>query len=158
MFGKTYNGQYATRKYCKACHKIQKDAWYAKNRERIGEKNKVWNEANSEKRKEISKKYTEKYIASGRSKAKAKECREKKPEQYRAYVNFRRKKLRKATPLWADLQAIRNIYQEAQIHKLTVDHIIPLQGEFVSGLHVHNNLQLLPQSENFKKGNKYAVC
>jgi len=35
-----------------------------------------------------------------------------------------------------------------------VDHIIPLQGEFVSDLHVHNNLQIIPRSKNRSRKNK----
>jgi hypothetical protein len=36
-----------------------------------------------------------------------------------------------------------------------VDHIIPLQGENVSGLHIPENLQVIPAIENIKKRNKF---
>lgn len=38
-----------------------------------------------------------------------------------------------------------------------LDHVIPLRGEKVSGLHVWNNFQVLPAVENMKKGNKFNV-
>lgn len=38
-----------------------------------------------------------------------------------------------------------------------VDHVIPLQGVCVSGLHVWNNFAVIPASENLSKGNKYIM-
>jgi 5-methylcytosine-specific restriction endonuclease McrA len=55
-------------------------------------------------------------------------------------------------PLWANLSIIKRIYENAE--GAHVDHIIPLQGELVCGLHVENNLQYLTPEENSRKGNK----
>lgn len=68
-----------------------------------------------------------------------------------------------ATPAWADLARIRQIYTAAKgMTELLgepwhVDHVLPLCGDTVSGLHVHENLQILPGRENVKKGNKFCT-
>ena len=59
-----------------------------------------------------------------------------------------------AMPTWANLLAIKEIYNNCpEGHH--VDHIVPLQGKNVCGLHVENNLQYLTVQENLSKGNKY---
>lgn len=63
----------------------------------------------------------------------------------------------KATPQWADLDEIKNVYLEAKYFGMHVDHIIPLQGKTVCGLHVWDNLQLLDPVENLRKGNRFAI-
>jgi hypothetical protein len=69
----------------------------------------------------------------------------------------------KATPKWLTIEELRQIeelYEISQAFKLYtgqdyhVDHIIPLQGENVCGLHVPWNLQVLEASENLSKSNK----
>jgi len=61
------------------------------------------------------------------------------------------------TVAWADLNEIQKIYDKATASGLTVDHILPMQGEYVSGLHVPENLRLLSKSENSSKKNRFAV-
>lgn len=58
------------------------------------------------------------------------------------------------TPKWANLDKIKEIYDNcpAGYH---VDHIIPLNGKNVSGLHVETNLQYLPAIDNIRKSNKF---
>jgi hypothetical protein len=59
-------------------------------------------------------------------------------------------------PPWADLAKIKDFYLACP-NGMVVDHIIPLRGELVSGLHVHNNLQYLTPAANASKGNKFEV-
>ncbi len=71
-----------------------------------------------------------------------------------ARTNARRAAKLQRTPAWSDLEAIKQIYLDRpEDHH--VDHIIPLQGELVSGLHVPENLQHLPASENCSKNNAF---
>lgn len=65
-----------------------------------------------------------------------------------------------ATPPWANQQIIASIYSDCRrITRETgiqhhVDHIVPLRGEIVSGLHVHTNLRIITAKENQEKSNK----
>lgn len=57
-----------------------------------------------------------------------------------------------------ELVEIQGMYEFCHIFKkFEVDHIIPLNGELVSGLHVLSNLQVLPISENRSKSNRYTI-
>ena len=60
-----------------------------------------------------------------------------------------------ATPPWADLNIINEIYACAE--DCHVDHIIPLQGDLVCGLHVETNLQYLSVEDNLRKSNKFVT-
>jgi 5-methylcytosine-specific restriction endonuclease McrA len=71
------------------------------------------------------------------------------------------------TPPWAsqefEIFALGEIYECAQLRTEAtgvpheVDHIIPLQGETVSGLHVAGNLRVVTRAENRSKGNAYTT-
>lgn len=74
-------------------------------------------------------------------------------DKYFAASAKRRAALLNAIPLWADLKKIEEIYLNKP-KGYNVDHIIPLQGAEVCGLHVENNLQYLTEEENKSKGNK----
>lgn len=69
----------------------------------------------------------------------------------------RRAGLKQATPRWVDREALKQIYVEASKLGLSVDHIVPLNGKNVSGLHVPWNLQLLPLVDNVHKSNKLTT-
>jgi len=81
----------------------------------------------------------------------------------RADTKARRRKHRSATPRWLTAKEkaeIRELYKIAiTMSKTTgeqyvVDHIVPLRGEGVCGLHVPWNLRVITQEENLKKSNK----
>lgn len=55
----------------------------------------------------------------------------------------------------AELAEVQGLYDFCRIFKnFEVDHVIPLNGANVSGLHILGNLQVLPKSVNRSKGNK----
>ena len=90
----------------------------------------------------------------------------KHPDKKRAKNAKKRAKNSLRVPDWLtkqDWETIRTYYTEAVAKSHTtgfaweVDHIIPLNGKEVSGLHVPNNLQVIPKSENASKSNKYQI-
>ena len=80
-------------------------------------------------------------------------CRDNKQLINNKNNNYRANKLQRV-PQWADLNKIKEIYLNCP-EGYTIDHIIPLQGKLVSGLHVEANLQYLTKSDNSSKKNKY---
>ena len=67
----------------------------------------------------------------------------------------------RATPKWANEFFIDEAYHLAALRtkmlgfKWHVDHIVPLRSKVVCGLHVHNNIQVIPAVMNIKKGNRH---
>lgn len=167
------------RNHCKACQKAAEDAWRKKNQERVKANSKAWAAANPSKRQEILRKFSE--SRPGEAKIRAalyrKENREKtnasaarwsreNPGTRNAITARRRAAKLQRTPKWLtdeDFKNIRLFYELAKGMQIAtgiphhVDHIIPLQGELVSGLHCLLNLQILSDSENCSKHNKWSI-
>ena len=62
--------------------------------------------------------------------------------------------IKQRTPSWANLNKIKEIYSSCP-DGFHVDHIVPLRGTNVCGLHVEYNLQHLYAEDNLIKGNKF---
>lgn len=86
------------------------------------------------------------------------------PGKTRAHVAQRRAAKMQRTPAWLtpdDFWLIEQAYDLAILRTQMfgfswhVDHIIPLQGKYVSGFHVPCNLQVIPGTENIRKANKH---
>lgn len=90
----------------------------------------------------------------------------KKPHRQAARAAERMARIaaqKQRTPRWANLKAIKEFYDTSHwITEVTgvehhVDHIMPLQGKLVSGLHIAENLRVLPGPENLAKGSKFMT-
>lgn len=75
----------------------------------------------------------------------------------------RRRRLiqRLATPPWVDQAAMVAIYERCRARTREsgvahhVDHVVPIQGRMVCGLHVPWNLRVMPASDNVRKSNRF---
>lgn len=131
--------------------------WYNKNREKVLAEDKIYYLENKEKILERNKEYLVKWRAD--NKEHLKEYGKKKRIRRRVAIYANNAKRRadrlRARPKWTDLVAIEKIYRDCP-KGYHVDHIIPLNGELVCGLHVENNLQYLTAKDNLKKSNKFT--
>jgi 5-methylcytosine-specific restriction endonuclease McrA len=84
------------------------------------------------------------------------------PELYKVNTSFRRRRFREATPKWLSPEQKLEIKLQYRLAielsrrtkiRYVVDHVVPLQGETVCGLHVPWNLEVITQEQNLKKSN-----
>ena len=161
---------------CKDCLKQEDKAYRTANPKKKAEQVKNWRQANPNKAKDIAKRHfennrdvmyqrTAKWREANReySSQLSREWTKNNPSKAAAQASKRRAKLLNATPVWADFTAIQAEYDLAEwCSKATgikyhVDHIVPLKGKTVCGLHVPNNLQVIPAKDNHVKHNKFTA-
>jgi len=149
-----------------------------RNKEKAYARVKAWREANPDKWAAQSKRYAQKHpekivekttrwVSNNPEYAAKVSKRSRIKHADRVLANkakYRADKIQR-TPKWVDseeLWIIKEIYKLAiartKLHGFSwhVDHIIPLNGKTVSGLHVANNLQVIPGELNLLKNNKYG--
>lgn len=147
-----------------------------RNRESLSEYQKAYRTANAGKAREYQREYSKEYY---HSKLKhnpeyVQEMRKRAERWYlenteRAKLNAkahcvrRRDLIGKVTPAWANMESVKAIYALAM--KLTeetgikheVDHIVPLRGKNVQGLHCEANLRVITMAENRQKGSSHTT-
>ena len=126
----------------------------AENAEKIAKKNQKWAKDNPEKRKAQNQKWAKDNPE--KVKAKLQKWRQRNPGRAKADHAKRRAAKKQAMPAWLSKSQIGEIVQiyETCPKGWHVDHVIPLRGATVSGLHVPWNLKSIPASENLRKSNK----
>lgn len=117
-----------------------------------------------EKNKDRKRDYDERRRADKRHlyREASKRFRDSHREEKLAETSSRRRRVRNNTPKWADMRKIKGLYLEAAKMnkggvKYHVDHIVPLNGKLVSGLHVHYNMRIITADENIRKSNHYSL-
>lgn len=149
---------------CKLCESIRMKEYIRLNKHKLKEQKAKWYKDTIEERKSKSEAYR-------------KTNHEKELERYKKYhrenptkrlAYSRKRAIRKIqrTPDWLtkeDFITMESFYELAaeltistgEVHH--VDHIIPLKGALVSGLHVPSNLQVITAKENLAKSNKFVI-
>jgi hypothetical protein len=137
---------------CKHCDYLRAKSYRERNKEKVKANVKQWHIEHKDRLKALWDRWRKE------NKIRVKELNEKyyrqNPEKYRLQAKIRSHARRTRTPTWADTLAIREFYKNCP-KGLVVDHIIPLRGKNVCGLHIVENLQYLTFSENSKKSNKF---
>lgn len=123
----------------KELHSIKSKKYARDNAEKIKQNKRAWRKRNMEKILADNKKW-----------------QSENKDKFRYYCAKRHANKMRAMPSWlttAQTEEIKLIYATCP-DGWQVDHVVPLQGTEVCGLHVPWNLQHLPATENRKKGNK----
>lgn len=135
--------------YCKACLYTQQKEWKTTNKTRLTSWNSSYREENREQIRKNAKKWRE--VNKGKKNADTAKRFAAKMQRMPKWLS-KEEKLRMSC--YYQVAAMRTRESGYDWH---VDHIVPLRGETVSGLHVPWNLRIIPAQENMSKGNRHAA-
>lgn len=172
MFYKKHSTKDGLYVYCKECKKIKDKESYERHKEKRYAQTKIWQEKNKEKYKEHQRNWDKQnkhvkqaWAEANKQKMNAKKRDWKQNNKAKVNSNTRKRQAQKltATPPWFNKDEVQYYYNLAEYFtwisggfvKYHVDHIVPLRGKNVCGLHVQNNLQVLNSVENLRKSNKH---
>lgn len=133
---------------CKSCRSNYRKSYNKRAKSQISKYNKQYRLDNLEHIKSYKR---------NRRDAQREACKKwsrQNPHKVNELAARKRARRKEQTPKWANIKAIREFYKNCP-EGYHVDHIVPVKGETVSGLHVLANLQYLPASENIRKGNRF---
>lgn len=160
--------------YCKQCKKIKDKESYEKHKEARYASTVEWKKKNIEKVREYKKKWNKnnkKYFADwnltniDHVRAERRKWKKANKAKINAATRKRQATQLQRTPAWLrqhDYKVMESKYAIAAWLSAVVgidyhvDHIIPLRGKTVSGLHVPDNLSVIRAKDNLEKSNKYG--
>ena len=159
--------RYTGDRSCKACGLVKRARLYVKHAEQIKAKRRAAYAANPDKEKSVAKIRSAEWRRNNPdhpgTKAAKRAYKAKYPAKRQADVAKRRSAKLTRTPRWLtadDFWMLEEAYSLAQLRSYLfgfswhVDHVYPLQGRVVSGLHTPYNVQVIPGVENIRKANR----
>ena len=160
---------YFTGKPCKRGHVVKRHVsdrtciectkrWKEANPDKVREAIRRWKEENPDKAREAVRRW--KKANQNKERERKRRWSEANPDKNNAKEARRRATKKNATPSWANQEKIKRFYTKSKEFEQStglkhhVDHIYPLKSDFLCGLHVESNLQILTAEENCSKHNR----
>jgi hypothetical protein len=137
---------------CLECRKIALKEWRNKNPHRVKQHNDT----------QYLKYPQQKELWAARAKRYASANKDKTNQKTKAYQAAKINRVPKwvdSEEMWLIQEAYDLAVKRTKLFGFSwhVDHIVPLRGKIVSGLHTIGNLQVIPGIENVKKANRFQV-